>query len=82
MDAFLIFWDGYSTDVWDPGSNDTSRVGAQEDITAHTGYRTVVTHEGMSGTHGLRGEPLVMILHEEQLKLQVTEERSNTDDLD
>ena len=36
MDAFLIFRDGYSIDVWDPGSDDTSRVGAQEDIIAHT----------------------------------------------
>jgi len=29
----------------------------------------VVTHEGMSGTHGLREVPLVMILYEEHSKL-------------
>ena len=64
MDASVIFRNGYSTDVWDPGSDDTSRVSAQEDIATYTGCRTVVTHEGMSGTHGLRGEPSTMILHE------------------
>jgi hypothetical protein len=35
----------------------------------------VVTHEGVSGTHDLREEPLVMISHEEHSELQVLEER-------
>jgi hypothetical protein len=35
----------------------------------------VVTHEGMSGTHDLREEPLVTIFHEEHSELQVLEER-------
>ena len=34
----------------------TRRVSAQEDISSHTGYKTIVTHECMSGTHGWRGE--------------------------
>jgi hypothetical protein len=38
----------------------------------------VVTHEGMSGTHDVRDEPLVMIPHEEHLELQVLEERYDT----
>ena len=41
-----------------------------------------MTHEGMSGTHGLRGESTVTILHEEYLELQVTEERFDTKGLD
>ena len=40
-----------------------------------------MTHEGMSDTHGLRGEPSAMILHEHS-KLLVTEERYDTKDLD
>jgi hypothetical protein len=32
---------GYITYVWDPNSNDTSRVSAQEDTPAHIGYRTI-----------------------------------------
>ena len=72
MDTFLIFRDGYSTDVWDSGSNDTSRESAQEDTATYTRYRIVVTQEGMSGTHGLRGDPSAMILHEHS-KFQVTE---------
>ena len=35
----------------------------------------------MSGTHGLRGGPSAMILHEHS-KFQVTKERSDTKDLD
>jgi hypothetical protein len=38
----------------------------------------VVTHEGMSGTHDLREEPLVTIPHEEHSELQVFEERFDT----
>ena len=29
------------TSVWDPGVVDSSRVSAQEDITAHTGYNVI-----------------------------------------
>ena len=76
--ASFIFQIGYSTDVWDLGSDDTSRVSAWGDTAAHTGYRTIVTYEGMSGTYGLRGEPPMMISQEEHSKLQVSEERSDT----
>jgi hypothetical protein len=41
-----------------------------------------VTHEGMSGTHDLREEPLVMILHEEHSELQVLEERFDAEGFD
>ena len=40
-----------------------------------------MTHQGMSGTHGLRVEPSTMVL-DEHSKLQVIEERSDTKDLD
>jgi hypothetical protein len=42
----------------------------------------VVTHEGMSGTHDLREEPLVTIPHEENSELQVFEERFDTEGFD
>jgi hypothetical protein len=35
------------------------------------------THEGMGGTHDLREEPLMMIMHEGHSRLQVFEERSD-----
>jgi hypothetical protein len=39
-DALLIGQDGHSTcldtSVWDPGADDSNRVSAQEDTTAHT----------------------------------------------
>jgi hypothetical protein len=34
-----------------------------------------MTHEGVSGTHDLRMEPLVTIPHEEHSEMQVLEER-------
>jgi hypothetical protein len=37
-------------------------------------YLAVMTHEGVSGTHGLREEPLVTILYKEHSELQVLEE--------
>jgi hypothetical protein len=41
-DALLIGRDDHSTcldtSVWDPGTEDISRVSAQEDTAAHTGY--------------------------------------------
>jgi hypothetical protein len=44
-DALLIDWDGHSTcletSVWDPGADDSSRVSAQEDTAAHTGYSVI-----------------------------------------
>jgi hypothetical protein len=44
-DALLIGRDDHSTcldtSVWDPGANDSSRVSAQEDTTAHTGYSVI-----------------------------------------
>lgn len=92
IDTHRAFQDEYSIDVWDPGSDDTSGVSTQEDTTTHTGYRTIVTHERRSATHGLREQPLVMILHEEHVEfgilheehseLPVIEERSNIEDLD
>jgi hypothetical protein len=42
----------------------------------------VVTHEGMSGTHDLREEPLVTIPHEEHSELQVLEERYDAEGFD
>jgi hypothetical protein len=42
----------------------------------------IVAHEGMSNTHDLREEPLVMILHEENLELQVLEEKFDTTEFD
>jgi hypothetical protein len=45
VDALLIGWDNHSmcldTFVWDPGIDDSSRVSAQEDTTAHTGYNMI-----------------------------------------
>ena len=44
-DALLIGRDDHSTcldtSVWDPGADDSSRVSAQEDTTAHTGYSVI-----------------------------------------
>jgi hypothetical protein len=44
-DALLIGRDGHSmcldTFVWDPGADDRSKVSAQEDTAAHTGYRAI-----------------------------------------
>jgi hypothetical protein len=44
-DAPLIGRDDHSTcldtSVWDPGADDSSRVSAQEDTTAHTGYNVI-----------------------------------------
>jgi hypothetical protein len=44
-DALLIRRDDHSTcldtSVWDPGASDISRVSAQEDTTAHTGYSAI-----------------------------------------
>jgi hypothetical protein len=41
----LIGQDDHSTcldtSLWDPGADDSSRVSAQEDTTAHTGYRVI-----------------------------------------
>jgi hypothetical protein len=41
-DALLIGWDDHNTcldtSLWDPGADDISRVSAQEDTVAHTGY--------------------------------------------
>jgi hypothetical protein len=45
-------------------------------------YLAMVTHEGMSGTHDMREEPLVMIPHEELSELQVFEERFDTEDFE
>jgi hypothetical protein len=42
----------------------------------------VVTHEGMSGTHDLREEPLVTIPHKEHSRLQVYEESLDTEGFD
>jgi len=41
-----------------------------------------VTHEGVSGTHVPREEPLVTIPHEEHSELQVFEERFEIEDFD
>jgi hypothetical protein len=44
-DALLIGRDDHSTcldtSVWDLGAVDSSRMSAQEDTTAHTGYRVI-----------------------------------------
>ena len=44
-DVPLIGQDDHSTcldtSIWDPGANDSSRVSAQEDTTAHTGYNVI-----------------------------------------
>jgi len=44
-DHFLVGRDDHitcvETSIWDPGSDDISRVSAQEDTTAHTRYRVV-----------------------------------------
>jgi hypothetical protein len=44
-DALLIGQDDHSmfldTSVWDPGTDDISRVSAQEDKTSHTGYNEI-----------------------------------------
>jgi hypothetical protein len=45
-------------------------------------YLAMVTHEGMSGTHDMREEPLVMIPHEEHSELQVFEESFDTKGFD
>jgi hypothetical protein len=29
------------TSIWDPGTDDSSRFGAEEDTTAHTGYSVI-----------------------------------------
>jgi hypothetical protein len=42
----------------------------------------IVTHEGMSGTHDSREEPLVTIPHKEHLELQVLEERFDANGFD
>jgi hypothetical protein len=42
----------------------------------------VVTHESVSGTHDLREEPLVTILHEKHSELQVYEECFDTEGFD
>jgi hypothetical protein len=45
-------------------------------------YLVAATHEGMSGPHDLRDEPLVMIPHEEHSELQVLEERYGAEGFD
>jgi hypothetical protein len=45
-------------------------------------YLVAMTHEGMSGTHGLREEPLVMIPYEEHSELQVLEESHDSEGFD
>jgi hypothetical protein len=44
-DALFISQDDHSTcldtSIWDPGADDSSRVSAQEDTTAHTGYSMI-----------------------------------------
>jgi hypothetical protein len=44
-DALFISQDDHSTcldtSIWDPGADDSSRVSAQEDTTAHTGYSVI-----------------------------------------
>jgi hypothetical protein len=44
-DALFIGQDDHSTcldtSIWDPGADDSSRVSAQEDTTAHTGYSVI-----------------------------------------
>ena len=44
-DALFIGQDDHSTcldtSTWDPGADDSSRVSAQEDTTAHTGYSVI-----------------------------------------
>jgi hypothetical protein len=44
-DALFISQDDHSTSldtsIWDPGAYDSSRVSAQEDTTAHTGYNMI-----------------------------------------
>ena len=37
-----------------------------------------MTHDGMSGTHDLREDHIVMMLHEDHLELQVLENRYDT----
>jgi hypothetical protein len=54
-DALLISRDDHSTcldtSTWDSGADDSSRVSAQEDTTAHTGYnviqREITSSDGM-----------------------------------
>jgi hypothetical protein len=43
---------------------------------------SIVTHEGNSGTHDLREEPLMTTPHEEYSELQVYEESFDTDGFD
>jgi hypothetical protein len=54
-DALLVSQDDHSTcldtSIWDPGADDSSRVSAQEDTAAHTGYsviqREIASSDGM-----------------------------------
>jgi hypothetical protein len=50
--------------------------------TKNPSYLVVVTHEGISGTHDSREELLVTISHEENLELQVFEEKFDTKGFD
>jgi len=49
---------------------------------AHSSSLIVVTHEGVSGTHDLREEPIVTIPHEDYSELKVLEERSDAEGFD
>ena len=40
------------TAIWDPGADDSSRLSAQEDTTAHTGYS--VSHGEMASSDGMQ----------------------------
>jgi hypothetical protein len=55
-DALLIGRDDHSTcldtSVWDPGADDISRVSAQEDTAAHTGYSAI--HMGVAVGDGVQ----------------------------
>jgi hypothetical protein len=56
-DALFSSQDDHSTcldtSIWDPGADDSSRLSAQEDTTAHTGYSVIqgeiASSDGMSG---------------------------------
>jgi hypothetical protein len=60
-DALFSSQDDHSmslnTSIWDPGADDSSRLSAQEDTTAHTGYSMIQTELAVEDdvllSHGL-----------------------------
>jgi hypothetical protein len=59
----LIGQDDHSTcldtSIWDPGAYDSSRVSAQEDTTAHTGYSVIQREIASSdGVQSIQEDPV------------------------